>query len=139
MADKRFRSDRECDPIAELARLIAQSDTHGESAPAGNRFREEPVSDGYNEPPELPPAPQLPVDLKEHGQAFERDEHRPDDQAYEIDYLPYAAGEGYQNDVPRVRRRSLTLADGNMRPCADWHGLRVRLPRHVRRRGAADC
>jgi hypothetical protein len=109
MADKRFRSDRECDPIAELARLIAQSDTHEESAPAGNRFREETVSDGYHERPELPPAPQLPFDLNEDEQAFERDEHRPDDQAYDIDDLPYAAEEGHQNEVPRVRRRSLTL------------------------------
>jgi hypothetical protein len=109
MADKRFRSDRECDPVAELARLIAQSDTHRESVPAGNRFREETVSDGYDEAPELPPAPQLPVDLDERGQAFERDEHRPDDQAYDIDDLPYAAEERYQNEVPRVRRRSLTF------------------------------
>ena len=90
MADKRFRSDRERDPIAELARLIAQSDTHGESAPADNRFRDETVSDGYDEPPELPPAPQLPVDRNEHEQAFERDEYRPDDQAYDVDDQPYA-------------------------------------------------
>jgi SPOR domain len=109
MADKRFRPDRECDPIAELARLIAQSDTHGESGPAGDRFREAAVSDGYDAPPELPPAPQLPVDLSELQQAFERDEHRPDDQAHDIDDLPYAAKAGYRNGVPRVRRRSLTL------------------------------
>ena len=83
MADERFRSDREYDPIAELARLIAQSDTRGRSAPAGSRFRDETVSDGYDEPPELPPAPQLPVDRNEHEQAFEGDEHRPDDQAYD--------------------------------------------------------
>jgi hypothetical protein len=108
MADECFRSDREYDPVAELARLIAQSDTRGRSAPAGSRFRDETVSDGYDEPPELPPAPQLPVDRNEHEQAFEGDEHRPDDQAYDIDDLPYAE-EGYQNDVPRVRRRSLTL------------------------------
>ena len=108
MADERFRSDREYDPIAELARLIAQSDTRGRSAPAGSRFRDETVSDGYDEPPELPPAPQLPVDRNGHEQAFEGDEDRPDDQAYDIDDLPYAE-EGYQNDVPRVRRRSLTL------------------------------
>ena len=59
------RSDRERDPIAELARLIAQADTHEESAPSDNRFREETVSDGYDETPELPPAPQLAVDLNE--------------------------------------------------------------------------
>ena len=108
MVDERFRSDRAYDPIAELARLIAQSDTHGGSAPAGNRFRDESVSDGYDEPPELPPAPQLPVDRNEHEQAFESDAHRPDDQAYDIGDLPYAE-EAYQNEVPRVRRRRLTL------------------------------
>jgi hypothetical protein len=109
MAEERFRSDRECDPIAELARLIAQSDTHGASPPAGNRFRDEVVSDGYDKPSELPPAPQLPVDLNEHEQPFERFEHRPDDQAYDADELTYTAEEGYQNEVPRVRRRRLTL------------------------------
>ena len=111
MVDERFRSDRAYDPIAELARLIAQSDTHGGSAPAGNRFRDETVSDGYDEPPELPPAPQLPVDRNEHEQAFESDAHRPDDQAYDIGDLPYAE-EAYQNEVPRVRRRRLTLQIG---------------------------
>ena len=64
MADEQFRSDRERDPIAELARLIAQADPHGGSAPADNRFRDETASDGYDEPPGLPPAPQLPVDLQ---------------------------------------------------------------------------
>jgi hypothetical protein len=105
MADERFRSDRECDPIAELARLIAQSDTYG----AGNRFRDEIISDGYDRPSELPPAPQLPVDLNDHEQPFERDEHRRDVQAYDIDELTCAAEEAYQNEVPRVRRRRLTL------------------------------
>jgi hypothetical protein len=57
MDDKRFRSDRERDPIAELARLIAQAHTHEESAPSDDRFREETISDGYDETPELPPAP----------------------------------------------------------------------------------
>ena len=33
MASKRFRSGRESDPIAELARLIAQADSHEGSAP----------------------------------------------------------------------------------------------------------
>jgi hypothetical protein len=109
MADERFQSDRECDPIAELARLIAQSDTHGASRHAGNRFRDEIVTDGYDKPSQLPPTPQLPGDLNEHQQPFERDEHRPDHQAYDIDELTYAAEEAYQNEVPRVRRRRLTL------------------------------
>ena len=125
MDDKRFRSDRGRDPIAELARLIAQADTHEESAPSDNRFREETVSDGYDETPELPPAPQLTVGLNEHEQGCERDEHCSGDQAHDVDDQLYAAEEEYQdsevphyaaeeehqdNEVPRVRRHSLTLA-----------------------------
>lgn len=41
MDDKRFRSDRERDPITGLARLIAQADTRQESAPSDSRFCEE--------------------------------------------------------------------------------------------------
>ena len=44
MDDRRFRTDRGGDPIAELARLIAQADTHDGSVPSDNRSREEPVS-----------------------------------------------------------------------------------------------
>jgi hypothetical protein len=110
MDDKRFRSDRERDPIAELARLIAQAHTHEESAPSDDRFREETISDGYDETPELPPAPQLAVNLNEHEQACVRDEHCSDDQAYDVDDQSYPAEEEYQNnEVPRARRRSLTL------------------------------
>ena len=124
MDDKRFRSDRGRDPIAELARLIAQADTHEESAPSDNRFREEAVSDGYDETHELPPAPQLAVALNEHEQACERDEHCSGAQAYDVDdqlyaaeeeyqgieVPPYAAEEHYQDsEVPQVRRHSLTL------------------------------
>ena len=122
MDDKRFRSDRGRDPIAELARLIAQADTHDESVPSDNRSREETVSD---EAPELPPAPQLTVGLYEHEQGCERDEHCYGVQAHDIDDQPYAAEEEYpdsevpayaaeeehqDNEVPRVRRHSLTLA-----------------------------
>jgi len=109
MGDERFQSDRQHEPIAELARLIAQSDTYGERASVGNRFREKIVSDGYNEPPELPPAPQLPVGLNELEQMFERDEPRREDQAHDFDDRPDVAEEGYQNEVQRARRRSLTL------------------------------
>ena len=110
MDDKRFRSDRERDPIAELARLIAQGDTQEESAPSDNRLRQETVSVDYEETPELPPAPQLAVNLNEHEQACVRDEHCSDDQAYDVDDQSYPAEEEYQNnEVPRVRRRSLTL------------------------------
>ncbi len=121
MDDKRFRSNRERDPVAELARLIAQANAHEESAPSDNRFREEIVLDGYDETPELPPAPQLAVDLNEHEQACERDGHCSGVQAHDVDDQLYAAEEEYQdsevphyaaeedNEVPRVRRHSLTL------------------------------
>jgi len=124
MVGKRSQPDRERDPIAELARLIAQSDPHEESAPADNRFRKATVSDGYDERPELPPAPQLP-DLSEHETACTRDEHCSSSQAHDIDDQPYAAEEEYQDsevlpyaaekhyqdsEVPHVRRRSLTFA-----------------------------
>ena len=66
MDDKRFRSDRGRDSIAELARLIA----HNESVPSDNRFREQTVSD---EASEFPPAPQLTVGPIEHEQGCERD------------------------------------------------------------------
>ena len=60
MDDKRFRSDRERDPIAELARLIAQADTQEESAPSDNRLRQETVSVDYEETPSFRPRPSLP-------------------------------------------------------------------------------
>jgi hypothetical protein len=124
MVGKRFRSDKERDPIAELARLMAQADTDQESAPSDNRFREETVSNGYDETPELPPAPQLAVDLNELDQACERDEYCSDDQTYDVDDELYAAEEEYEdreapphtaeeeyqnNEVIRVRRHSPTL------------------------------
>jgi hypothetical protein len=71
MASRRFRSDRESDPIAELARLIVQADIHEGYAPSNSRSREETVSDGRDEIPELPPAPQLAVDLNVDGRAPE--------------------------------------------------------------------
>ena len=125
MVGRRFRSDRECDPIAELARLIAQADGHERCALSDSRPREETVSDGHGETPELPPAPQLAVDLNVDDPASERGENCSDDQVYDVDdhlcaveeeyqdsEIPhYAAEEHYQgNEVPRVRRYSLTLA-----------------------------
>jgi hypothetical protein len=133
MHDKRFRSDRGRDPIAELARLIAQTETHEEGA--DNWSREEIVSE---EALELPPAPQLTVGQDEHEQGSERDEHCSGIQAHDIGDQPfeeecqdndsevphYAAEEEYQdsevphyaaegecqdNEVPRVRRHGLTL------------------------------
>jgi hypothetical protein len=107
MHDKRFRSDRGRDPIAELARLIAQADSHEGSAPSDNCSREETVSD---ETPELPPAPQLTVGQNEHEQGSERDDHCFGVQAHDFDDQLYAVEEECQdNEVPRVRRRSLTL------------------------------
>jgi hypothetical protein len=136
MDDKRFRSDRERDPIAELARLIAQGDTQEESAPSDNRLRQETVSVDYEETPELPPAPQLAVDLNDDDQSCEHDEHRSDDQACGVDDDLSAAEQQYQDsefphdperrggEIPhypveeehqdcealRVRRHRLTLA-----------------------------
>ena len=123
MVGKRSQPDRERDPIAELARLIAQSDPHEESAPSDSRSPEKILSDGHDVTPELPPAPQLAVDLSEHDQTCERDEHYPDDLRYDVDDDLYAA-EKYQDseaphypheeehqddEAPRVRRHSLTL------------------------------
>ena len=84
MDDRRFRTDRGGDPIAELARLIAQADTHDGSVPSDNRSREEPVS---NQP--------------YAAEAEYRDSEVP----------PYAAEEEHQDhEVPRVRGHRLTLA-----------------------------
>jgi hypothetical protein len=119
MADKRFPSDRQRDPMADLARLIAQIDSHEEQTPSNDRLREGTVSDGHDERPELPLAPQLAIDLNQHRQARDRDGHGSDDQAHDVDgelsaadkeYKdPYANEESQDNEVPRVRRRSLTL------------------------------
>jgi cell division septation protein DedD len=107
MADN-FRVDRARGPIAELARLI--SEVHGERAHADGDFGEETASVGYdNEPPQLPPAPQLPADLNGPEQAFELDEHLYDDEAQDVDNQRCTADEEDQNEVPRMRRRSLTL------------------------------
>ena len=64
---------------------------------------------GYDESPGLPPAPQLPPNLNSPEQAYEPDEYRHDDQAYDVDNQSYAADEEYQTEVPLGRRRSLAL------------------------------
>src|SRR5262249_58670581 len=108
MAANKFLSDREGDPIAELARLIAQADPPGERAAADNRFRKETASEGYDEPPGLPPAPRpCPTDLNAPKRAYRLDEYRYDNEAYEVDDQPCAGHEEYQTEVPRVRWRSL--------------------------------
>ena len=109
MANNKFRSDRERDPIAELAQLIAEADPYGEMAAPDNGFRQETASESHDEAPWLPPAPQLPADLNVPEQAHELDEYRHDDEAYDADNPPYASHEEYQTEVPRVRRRGLAL------------------------------
>ena len=109
MADNNFRSVRGRDPIAELARLIAQAYPQEESALADNGFREETASNGYDEPPGLPPAAQLPGHLNTPVESYELDERRHDHRAYDADDQPCATDEEYQNKVPRLRQRSLAL------------------------------
>ena len=105
MTDNGFRPDPARDPIAELARIIGQADVHRESAPAGNRFSKENLSDGNDEPSRLPPAPQLTIDLNAPEPARELDGH--DDIAYNVDDQPCTAEEEFE--APPVRRRSLAL------------------------------
>ena len=93
MADN-FRSDRSRGPISDLARLI--SEVRGQRIPVAGDFGEETVSVGYdNEPPRLS-GPEQTFEL--HGQAHHVENQR------------WAADERYQNEVPRMRRRSLSLA-----------------------------
>ena len=93
MADN-FRSDRSRGPISDLARLI--SEVHGQRVHAAGDFGEETVSVGYdNEPPGLSGSEQT---FELHGQAQHVENHR------------CAEDERYQNEVPRMRRRRLSLA-----------------------------
>jgi hypothetical protein len=104
MTNNKFRSGRERDPIAELAQLIAEAD------PAlDNRFRRETASEGHDEAPAVPPAPQLPADVRAPEQAHVLDEYRHDDEAYDADNPPRASHEDYQTEAPRVRQRGLAL------------------------------
>ena len=111
MANERFRSDRERDPIAELARLIGQADRQRRGVPAERRFREETTSGGQDELPELPPAPQLPC----HWDAHEQDglnEYRGREEVDDADDQHHVTGQDYQdyrNEVPRRRQSRLTL------------------------------
>jgi hypothetical protein len=109
MANNKFRSDRERDPIAELAQLIAEADPYGQRAAPDNRFHQETASESHDEAPWLLPAPQLPADLNVPEQAHVLGEYRHGDEAYDDDNPPYACREDYQTEVPRVRRRGLAL------------------------------
>lgn len=108
MANERFRSDRERDPIAELARL---ADRQRRGVPAERRFREETTSGGQDKSPELPPAPQLPC----HWDAHEQDglnEYRGREEVDDADDQHHVTGQDYQdyrNEVPRRRQSRLTL------------------------------
>jgi hypothetical protein len=99
MANNKFRSDRERDPIAELAQLIAEADPYGERAAPDNRFRQEIASESHDEAPWLPPSPQLPADLNVPEQAHVLDEYRHDDEAYDADNPPYVSHEDYQTEA----------------------------------------
>jgi len=109
MANNKFRSGRERDPIAELAQLIAEADPYGERAAPDNRFFRETASEGHDEAPGVLPAPQLPADVRAPEQAHQLDEYPHDDEAYDADNPPYASHEDYQTEVPSVRRRGLAL------------------------------
>ena len=107
MAENNSRSDRGRDPIAELARLIGQADPHGENAAANDGFREAGASHGCDEPPQLPPAHQLPGYPNAPEQAYEPHEHRHDDKAYQhADDETYSADDYYEDEAPRAGRRS---------------------------------
>jgi hypothetical protein len=102
MADK-FRSDRERDPIAELARLIDQADSYGESAAADNPFHwgTGAASQHHDELSALLRAPEQAHELYGYGH---------DDSAHIIDDQAYVADKEYQTEVPHVRQRGLALA-----------------------------
>jgi cell division protein FtsN len=90
MADN-FRSDRSRGPISDLI-----SEVHGQRVHAAGDFGEETVSVGYdNEAARLSRPEQT---FEEHGQAHDVENQR------------CAEDERYQNKVPRMRRRSLSLA-----------------------------
>src|SRR5262249_18300379 len=105
MANK-FRSDRERDPIGELARLVMQAHHEAESA---SGLREETAREGSEEPPELPPAPQLQVDGDSVEQIFELNEYH-DDGACEVDDQTYIANDEHRGEASRVRRPKLAVA-----------------------------
>ena len=94
------------DPTGELdasrnSREIAQADGHERCALCDSRPREETVSDGHGETPELPPAPQLAVDLNVDDPASERGENCSDDQVYDVDDHLCAVEEEYQDsEIP---------------------------------------
>src|SRR5262249_25472878 len=67
------------------------------------------ASEGHIEAPGVPPAPQLPADVRAPEQAHELGEYRHDDEAYDADNPPYASHEDYQTEAPRARRRGLAL------------------------------
>jgi hypothetical protein len=108
MAAGKSRPDRERDPIADLAWLLAQRDASRGSAVIDSRCRQKSASEGRNETPVLPAGPQVPVDLNALEQALK--------QAYELRECSHKetpdvddpADEAYKAKVPR--RRGLVIA-----------------------------
>jgi hypothetical protein len=64
--DDLLRASEGCDSVAELARMIGQTDPHNANAPA-NRLGQEGASHDYDESPPLAPADQLPDDSSAPG------------------------------------------------------------------------
>src|SRR5262249_9972702 len=89
MTNKKVRSERERGPISELVRLIVQAH-HGLESVSG--CRQETAWEGYAEPPEFPPAPQLRVSEDTPERTSELDVHQVyeacqvDDQSYIADH-----------------------------------------------------
>ena len=94
MANNKVRSERERGSISELVQLIAQA------------HRQETAREGYAEPPEFPPAPQLQVSEDTPERTSELDEH----QVYEacqVDDQSYIADE---HKPSRVRGPKVAVA-----------------------------
>ncbi len=101
MAHQGFRFDSERNPIAELARPIGQSARLAGNPSAETSFRENFTSDGNDELPQLPPAPQLP-----DADAYEREGRFgevPDNDEIDDD-------EGDERKATRGRVRGVALA-----------------------------
>ena len=89
----------------EARRLVVIEEEKAPHTPADKGWREETASDGYDEPPRLPLAPQQPRHPNAPGRAYEFDRHCHDEKAYEAGDQPCAADDKYQNEISHVRRR----------------------------------
>lgn len=109
MAAGESRSDRERDPIADLAWLLAQRDASRGSAVIDSRCRQKSASEGRNETPVLPAGPQVPVDLNALEQALRQAYELRECRHKETPDVDDPADEAYKAKVPRVRRRGLAI------------------------------